>query len=121
MSSNNLFRISFYSFLVMIMVSAVSCASAVETNGGSTTTDGKGGNNTAFVVKKDPVKYEDYLVDINSYSTNGGYYQNKYKKDIISLAKDISEKQDIDVSKGKRITVSPLILLAVRQFFSSTR
>lgn len=100
MPSNNRFRISFYTFLVLIMVSAVSCASTVETDGGGTAGDGKKENDTTVVVKKNAVKYEDYLVDINSYSTNGGYYQNKYKKEIISIAKDISEKQDIDISKG---------------------
>lgn len=100
MPSNNRFRISFYTFLVLIMVSAVSCASTVETDGSVVTGDGKKENDTTVVVKKNAVKYEDYLVDINSYSTNGGYYQNKYKKEIISIAKDISEKQDIDISKG---------------------
>jgi len=85
------------------VISAAACASAVEMNGsadGSNRGEGKGGNGNAVVVKKDAVKYEDFLVDINSYSTNGGFYQNKYKKDIISIAKDITENQDIDVSKG---------------------
>ncbi|HOP28947.1 MAG TPA: hypothetical protein PKZ64_05215 [Spirochaetota bacterium] len=103
MPFNNPLRISFYSFLITIVISAAACASAVEMNGsadGSNRGEGKGGNGNAVVVKKDAVKYEDFLVDINSYSTNGGFYQNKYKKDIISIAKDITENQDIDVSKG---------------------
>lgn len=97
------FRISLYLILTSIVISAAACASAGEIKGsaeGTNQGDGKNGNETAFVVKKDSVKYEDYLVNINSYSTNGGYYQNKYKKDIISIAKDITEKEDVDVSKG---------------------
>jgi hypothetical protein len=85
------------------VISAAACASTVEIDGpkkGSVQGDGKDGKETAFVSKNDGVRYEDYLVDINSYSTNGSYYQNKYKKEIISIAKNITEKQDIDISKG---------------------
>lgn len=99
---NNSLRVSFYSFLLMIMVSAAACASAGEINGTVTDNSGNTGSSGVanVVIKKDGNKYEDFLVDIKSYSTNGGYYQDKYKKDIISIAKDITEKQDLDISKG---------------------
>lgn len=96
---NNPLKITLYSFILTIAVSVSACASAGETkvtadNSGTTKNTG----NT--VIKKEGTKYEDYLVDIKSYSTNGGYYQNKYQKDIISITKNITEKQDIDISKG---------------------
>lgn len=103
MSFNNPGRIIFYSFLVLIMISAAACASTVEVNGsndGTPKNDGKGVDETAYVPKNNKVRYEDFLVDIKSYSTNGGYYQNKYNKDIISIAKNITEKQDVDISLG---------------------
>ncbi len=96
---NNPLKITLYSFILMIAVSVAACASAGETkatadNSGTVKSTG----NTS--VKKEGTKYEDYLVDVKSYSTNGGYYQNKYLKDIISITKNITEKQDIDISKG---------------------
>lgn len=94
----NPLKISFYSFLLTIAVSAAACASSGEIKGPA---DSSTGNNTSNgTVKKEGIRYEEYLVDMKSYSTNGGYYQNKYIRDILSIAKDITENQDIDISMG---------------------
>lgn len=103
MSFINPLRISFYSFLLIIAISAAACASAGDIKGSSessadNSTTVNGASDAA--VKKEGVNYGEYLVDIKSYSTNGGYYQNKYIKDIITITKDIIENQDIDISKG---------------------
>ncbi len=45
-------------------------------------------------------KYTDLLVDVKSYSTNGGYYQNKHEKFLLSMAGEIIEGQDLEISKG---------------------
>jgi hypothetical protein len=56
------------------------------------------GNND--VVKNvDIKKYTDLLVNIRSYSTNGGYYQNKHEKLLLSMAGEIIEGQDLEISK----------------------
>ena len=44
-------------------------------------------------------KYSDLLVDIKSYSTNGSYYQNKYENQLLAMAGEIIEGQDLDISK----------------------
>ena len=44
-------------------------------------------------------KYSEYLVDLNTYSTNGAYYQNKYENFILSIIASLTEKHEFDVSK----------------------
>jgi len=44
-------------------------------------------------------KYKDLLVDIKGYSTNGGHYQKKYEKYLLTMAGEIVEDQDLEVSK----------------------
>ncbi|PKL16884.1 MAG: hypothetical protein CVV49_13900 [Spirochaetae bacterium HGW-Spirochaetae-5] len=57
-------------------------------------------NGNADVVKNvDIKKYTDLLVNIRSYSTNGGYYQNKHEKSLLSMAGEIIEGQDLEISK----------------------
>ncbi len=57
-------------------------------------------NGNIDVVKNiDTKKYTDLLVDIKSYSTNGGYYQNKHEKLLLSMAGEIIEGQDLEISK----------------------
>jgi len=96
---NSRLRVSFYSILVTMMISAAACASSGDVRGDKNgLKNGRGTEGTE--VRNEGVKYEDYLVDINSYSTNGAYYQKKYKKDIIGLARDMAEQQDMDISIG---------------------
>jgi hypothetical protein len=58
-------------------------------------------NSSTNIVKNiDTKKYADLLVDIRSYSTNGGYYQNKHEKLLLSMAGEIIEGQDLEISKG---------------------
>ncbi len=99
---SGLVRNSFYSLLIIVAVSATACAS-----GGLEGIDDnvRADNGLIQIKNNDAVKeqgnsYEEYLVDINSYSTNGGYYQKKYNRDILEIARNITEKQDIDISKG---------------------
>jgi hypothetical protein len=52
-----------------------------------------------------PVKEEEkerlssYLVDINSYSTNGAYYQKKYEREIISVIVSLTENYEFDIAR----------------------
>ena len=45
-------------------------------------------------------KYSKYLVDINSYSTNGAFYQKKYEKEIISIIASLTENYEMEISKN---------------------
>ncbi len=88
--------------IFLILINAAACASGQVEDGSA-----KGNSKTLFkdngssVVKTtDGKKYIDMLVDIKSYSTNGSYYQNKYEKLLLSLAGEIIEGQDLDVSRG---------------------
>jgi len=57
-------------------------------------------NGSTNVVKNiNTKKYLDLLVNIKSYSTNGGYYQNKYEKLLLTMAGEIIEGQDLEISK----------------------
>lgn len=44
-------------------------------------------------------KYSIYLVDINSYSTNGAFYQKKHEKEIISIVASLIESYEMEISK----------------------
>jgi hypothetical protein len=57
-------------------------------------------NNDKSVKIENINKYKDLLVDIREYSTNGGYYQKKYEKNLLYMAGEIVEDQDLEVSKG---------------------
>jgi len=86
----------------MFLINAAACASGqVDDN------SGKGNGNPLFKdngrnIKENgnAKKYSELLVDLKSYSTNGDYYQKKYEKLLLSLAGEIIEGQDLDVSKG---------------------
>ena len=73
----------------------------VETN----KTAGVGSLFSANIDNADPVKigdinkYKNLLVDIRGYSTNGGYYQKKYEKNLLTMVGEIVEDQDLDVAK----------------------
>lgn len=45
-------------------------------------------------------KYSIYLVDINSYSTNGSFYQKKHEKEIISIVASLIENYEMEISKN---------------------
>jgi hypothetical protein len=61
---------------------------------------GHGNNKKVFTAKPGENRnYQDYLVNIKSYSTNGAYYQKKYEKILLSMAMEITEGQDLEVSK----------------------
>jgi hypothetical protein len=59
----------------------------------------KENGNTDVVKNVDTKKYTDLLVNIKSYSTNGGYYQNRHEKLLLSMAGEIIEGQDLEISK----------------------
>jgi hypothetical protein len=87
--------------LFMILINAAACAAgqveddSVKGNGNPLFKD----NSSSQVKISDVNKYSDLLVNINSYSTNGAYYQKKYVKLLVSLAGELVEGQDLDVSK----------------------
>jgi hypothetical protein len=56
-----------------------------------------GGDNSKIA---DTDKYKELLIDVKRYSTNGAAYQKKYEKDLLSMAGEIVEGQDLDVAKG---------------------
>ncbi len=45
-------------------------------------------------------KYSEYFVDINSYSTNGDFYQKKYEKEIISIVASLIENHEMEIFKN---------------------
>ncbi len=45
-------------------------------------------------------EFSEYLVNEKYYSTNGGYYQRKYKKDILAFTGTVIKDLDLDISKG---------------------
>lgn len=83
------------SVFILLMVFA-SCASG---SGQVTASDDKPFRDAAAVSAETKNKYSDYLVDINSYSTNGAYYQNKYENFILSVISALTEKHEFDISK----------------------
>jgi hypothetical protein len=87
--------------LFLILINAVACASgqteddSVKGNGNPLFKD----NGSSQVKISDVKKYSDLLVNINSYSTNGAYYQKKYEKQLLNMAGELIEGQDLDVAK----------------------
>lgn len=87
--------------LFLILINAAACAAgqveddSVKGNGNPLFKD----NSSSQVKTGDIKKYSDLLVNINSYSTNGAYYQKKYEKQLLSIAGELVEGQDLDVSK----------------------
>lgn len=99
--SYNFFRKIISALLFLLLVNAAACASG-QTADDSLKGNGKRiiKNNGSDIIKiGDTAKYSDLLVNIKSYSTNGSYYQNKYEKNLLSMAGEIIEGQDLDVSK----------------------
>ena len=78
----------FISFLMILYVFS-SCAS-----GGNQV---KHDNHSTPVTAEVKERYSDYLVNINSYSTNGAYYQKKYERDIISVITSLTENYEFDI------------------------
>ena len=99
---NSLFSKIQVMLLFLILVNAAACASGQVEND-STKGNGKpvftDNGNINQVKISESSKYSDRLVKISSYSTNGGYYQKKYEKQLLSMAGDIIDGQDLDVSK----------------------
>jgi len=80
-------------FLNVLCISA--CATGKVENGAALTNEKK-----VYTDKPaDKKKYIEYLVNIKSYSTNGKYYQEKYEKLLLSMAEEITEGQDLEISK----------------------
>jgi len=52
------------------------------------------------VTEEEKVKFAEYLVNPKYYSTNGGYYQSKYKARILSIIKGLIEKHSVQISEG---------------------
>jgi len=99
--SDNLFRKIASVFLFLLLINAAACASG-QTADDSVKGNGKQiiKNNGGDIIKTGDVKkYSDLLVDIKSYSTNGSYYQNKYEKQLLSMAGEIIDGQDLEVAK----------------------
>jgi len=84
--------------IILLFLFLTACATAQET-GKSTVKNNSIPVENQVVVNKG-VNYEDYLVDIKSYSTNGGYYQTKYKKEIISILKNLSDKEGLQIVRS---------------------
>jgi len=80
--------------LLFVLVNAASCASGRVNEKSSKKNDG-----VKAVKIGDGNRYGELLVDIKSYSTNGGYYQKKYEKLLISMAKEIVEGQDLEITR----------------------
>jgi len=100
--NNNLIKKINAVLIFLVLINAAACAS-----GQVEDSSAKGNSKTLFKDNgssaektTDSKKYTDMLVDIKSYSTNGSYYQNKYEKLLLSMAGEIIEGQDLDVSKG---------------------
>lgn len=93
-----------FSFILIVNVSA--CASnkaALESNkreGPLFSYNTANSDNAGSIKIGDINKYKDLLVDIRGYSTNGGYYQKKYEKNLLSMAGEIVEYNDLEISKG---------------------
>lgn len=101
MQDKRFFKNIISAILFLILVNAGACASdQVENN----TVKGNNGplfqNNGGTVVKNGNTgKYNDLLVNIKNYSTNGGYYQKKYEKLLLAMAGELVEGQDLEISK----------------------
>ncbi|MCL1834009.1 MAG: hypothetical protein FWG49_05840 [Leptospirales bacterium] len=111
-SSPKIFTLIFY---IMIIMGAAACASAktsvvsdksaVESNKTTVESNRNSGplfsyNSGESAKPDDTNKYKGLLVDIRTYTTNGGYYQKKYEKHLLSMAGEIVEGQDLDAAKG---------------------
>jgi hypothetical protein len=99
-SSDNLFRKISSVCLFLLLINAAACAS-VQTSDDSVKGNGKQiiKNGGDIIKTGDVKKYSDLLVDIKSYSTNGSYYQKKYEKQLLAMAGEIIEGQDLEVAK----------------------
>jgi hypothetical protein len=86
--------------LFLILINAAACAAGqVEDDSVKGNENPMFNDNSSQVKISDVKKYSDLLVNINSYSTNGAYYQEKYEKQLLSIAGELVEGQDLDVSK----------------------
>ena len=109
----NLFKISVFIFFFVQIMNVSACATggaasieSDKTSESNKTTVGplfgynNANNNTGSVKTGSIDKYKDLLVDIKKYSTNGASYQKKYEKQLLTMAGEIVEDQDLEVSKG---------------------
>jgi len=98
-NSRNLFNVLGFNFFLILIMCVSACASGkVESN--KSVGPLFSYNNGDNIKIGDISKYKDLLIDINRYSTNGGSYQKKYEKYLLSMAGEIVEGQDLEVSKG---------------------
>lgn len=89
------FFFSVLSFVIIIFVFSA-CAS-----GSNQVSTGEYENVIEPVIEAVEInKYSVYLVDINSYSTNGAFYQKKYEKEIISIIASLIENNELEISKN---------------------
>lgn len=100
-TGKDLFQKTKQLLIALILLNAAACASG---QSGNKAVNGsrpifKDNSSKAVVKNNDSKNYNDLLVDVNSYSTNGRYYQDKYHKQLISIAGEIVEGQDLDVTK----------------------
>ncbi len=80
----------------ILMVIFTSCASG---SGQISASDDKPFENVRVNTAEAKSKYSEYLVNINTYTTNGAYYQNKYENFILSVIAMLTEKHEFDISK----------------------
>ena len=107
-NSGSLFKIFVFFFFFVQIINVSACATgAVSAESDKTTVGGplfsynNANSDNANPVKiADTKKYKDLLVDIKKYSTNGVSYQKKYEKHLLTMAGEIVEDQDLEVSKG---------------------
>jgi len=105
-NKKKLFKTLCFTFFLALIMNISACATS-KTVAESNKTEGPlfvynhaDSNNTKSVKPGDVNKYKDLLVDIRAYSTNGAYYQKKYEKNLLSMAGEIVEDQDLEVAKG---------------------
>lgn len=92
---NKLFTKLLMTLFIVNLLCVTACATGSVENGTDQVNEKK-----SYIPKlAETKKYSEYLVNIKSYSTNGAVYQNRYEKQLLSIAGEIIEGQDLDISK----------------------
>jgi len=105
MKNKNLFKILSFTFSLIVIMNVSACASSKgiaephKTEGPLFAHNNPGSDNVKSGKPVDINKYRDLLIDINRYTTNGGYYQKKHEKHLLSMAGEIVEGQNLEISK----------------------
>ena len=97
-TSPKIFTLTFFLMLIMSVTVCASTKGMVESNKSDGPLFSYNSGDSSNIA--DTNKYKELLVDIKRYSTNGGSYQKKYEKQLLSMAGEIVEGQDLDEAKG---------------------